>query len=312
MGLSRGRQFSPQGLASTVGRTEAFSQVLDAMPIAVIGTPWQTAALLPGVSALAHETGHVVETDFGLDATVSAAIAAATTSSGISEGWSTHWQREVFADVFACYVAGPSFVWWLADAVPDSPETVSTLVRPSGGAWGAYPPASLRMLMNVHALRTLGQADEADRVEAYWKAAYPAHAMGTFEKDIPQVVQAVYAAAGLPRELGFRRLDAQRATIYARTVKRGTQLLSTEVFDPRAIVAVAADVHRERPTGVDRPRLWAQLQTHIVESRPAGKLDGQPAEKVAAAPSRRRTDAIAALLFDHDESMSLEGDTQVP
>ncbi len=299
--LSRGREFMPHGLSGGTGRTAAFAEVLDAMPIAVIGTPWQSAALLPSLAALSHETGHVVDTDFAMGAALSSALDAALASSPLREGWSDHWRREVFADLFACYVAGPSFVWSLVDSVPESPEAIATLVRPSGDRWGTYPPAMLRVLMNLQALRTFGYDTEADRIEAYWRADYPAHAMGLHEADLPLVVRTVYESADLPSTLAFRQLHSQVARITKRAIRDDVDLIATEPFDPRAIVAVAVEAHRDAPAGVDRTPLWRRLQKHIVESRPAGKLAGQ-AEQGPAVASRMRTDTIAALLFADDAS----------
>jgi hypothetical protein len=230
--------------ASDAGTRSVFNQIMAAMPIAVLGIPWSTAELLPKFAALAHETGHVIETDFGLADTLETALSDATKDSALSVGWSHNWRKEVFADLFACYSAGPSFVWTLTDSIPDSPPTVKIKRRPSpisGSAqWGKYPPATLRILMNLHALRMFGHANSANAIEKYWKGDYPEHAMGDFENDIKLVVPAVYEAAKLPAALEYTKLADEYSRVYRIAVIQSSDLELTEPYNPRT------DAHRHR------------------------------------------------------------------
>jgi len=280
--------------------------LLAEMPIAVLGVPWSTAEFLPNVAALAHETGHVVESDFALADTLETALANATDGSTLSDGWSHYWRKEVFADLFACYAAGPSFVWTLTDSIPDSPATVKIKRRPSevsGSAqWGKYPPATLRVLMNLYALRTLGYSDAASEIEKYWKNDYPDHAMSDFEDDVKLVVPAVYEAAKLPAALDYSKLTSEYSRVYRTAVSQDSDLDLAELYNPRTLVAVASAVRRKPPPGIDQNVLWARLRKHIVLSRPPGVLAGQ--RERAGAPARLRTEQIADLLFrdnDYDE-----------
>jgi hypothetical protein len=291
--------------SSNEGTTSVFDQVMAAMPIAVLGIPWSTAEMLPKFAALAHETGHVIEADFELADTLETAISDATKNSSLSDGWSRYWRKEVFADLFACYAAGPSFVWTLADSIPDSPATVKIKRRPSpvsGNAqWGKYPPATLRILLNLSALRTLGHEEAATEIEKYWKGDYPEHAMEDFEADVNLVAPAVYEAAKLPIVLNYTRLASEYDRVYRTAVTLNSDLELTELYNPRTLVAVASAVRRSGPDGVDKGTIWGRLQKHIVLSRPLGRLARRPGSAVA--PVRINTEQIGTLLFgdDYDE-----------
>jgi hypothetical protein len=277
-----------------------FDQATAAMPIAVLGIPWSSAQI-PNLAALAHETGHVVESDFQLGEPLGASLAAATADSALRDGWSHYWRKEVFADLFACFAAGPSFVWTLADSIPDSPDTVRVKRRPSavtgGSQWGKYPPATLRVLLNLAALRRLGYATEARAIDAYWKKAYPEHAMSDFEGDVERVVHAVYDTAALPAALNHAALAAEQARVHKTAVEQASDLPLGELYNPRTLVSVASSVRRAPPQGLDEAALWVRLRTHMVESRPPGVLARQRERTGAAAPVRLETDTLADLLF---------------
>jgi hypothetical protein len=295
------RSRGSSGTATSDSTSSLFDQVMAAMPIAVLGLPWSTAELLPKFAALAHETGHVIETDFGLSDILRNALSDATKSSTLSVGWSHHWRKEVFADLFACYVAGPSFVWTLTDSIPDSPAMVKIKRRPStasgSGQWGKYPPATLRILMNLCALRTLGHADAATAIEKYWKDDYPEHAMADFEDDVKVVVSAVYDAAKLPEALNYTKLDKEYRKVYRIAVNQSSDLELGELYDPRTLIAIASAESRAHPDDVDERALWGRLLKHIVSSRARGRLG--PAH-TRTRPDYLQTQQIADLLFSHD------------
>jgi len=296
--LSRHGSYAPQGDSTGATWGGLFEETLAAMPIAIVGVPWQTAEFLPGLALLAHETGHVVDSDFAMGEVLKPALARATAASDLCEGWSDHWRKEVFADLFACYVAGPSFVWKLADVIPDAPDAVKGRRRPTDtgtGArrWGLYPPPTLRLLLNLEALRWLKHAEDAKRIKAYWFADYPEHAMGDFIGDLAPVVNAVYEAAALPETLRFSRLDGV-ARVYSTAVNDGRDLDPTEPFDPRAVVAVAVTVQRDAAAAKKQVATWTRLQKYIVTARPGGRLVG---ETRAAAEPWLRTEQLAKTLF---------------
>jgi len=291
--LSRQGMYVLDGDRSGVTKSGLFEQTLSAMPIALVGIPWTSTGRLPHLVTLAHESGHVVESDFELAAVVELALARATAASALCEGWSHHWRKEVFADLFACYVAGPAFVWALADSIPDSPDVVKTRKRPSGSNWGKYPPATLRMHLNLCALRHLGYP--GTEISAYWQAEYAEHAMAEFESDVELVVPAFYEAAGLPPTLNYQNLvqDERRALRVA--VELNNDLPVTARYDPRALVGAASQLRRVK--GADAEAAWTRLQNHIVSSRPAGQLAGERDRPVDGHAPWLRTDEIGDILF---------------
>jgi len=267
------------------------------MPIAVLGIPWYAMDLLPNLAVLAHETGHIVESDFELAERIERKLAATMKASSICSGWSVYWRKEVFADLFACFAAGPSFVWVLADNIPDSPDLTRTKKRPTDDdRWGTYPTPTLRMLLNLEALRQLGYPDDAARIETYWTGDYTEHAMQAFENDVKQVVPAFYEEAALPADLNYRRIVTAAEQAYRTTVK-GAALQPGDRYDPRALVGAASQVHRTPPDGVDTIAVWQRLQTHIVTSRPPGVLAGRLQREAATVAGQLRTEQIADLLF---------------
>jgi len=129
--LSRQSRYDTDAEVNGATNDQVFEQVCSALPIPVLGIPWHSARFLPNLAVLAHETGHVVEADFALASPLENALIDGLKDSALCEGWSRHWRKEVFADLFACYAAGPSFVWILADSLPESPTTVAAKKRPA-------------------------------------------------------------------------------------------------------------------------------------------------------------------------------------
>jgi hypothetical protein len=295
--LSREQELEPQDDKTGATRGALFVKALSAMPIAVLGIPWYTSELLPNLATLAHETGHVIDSDFGLEGALQSALATALETSRLRDGWSTHWRREVFADLFACYAAGPAFVWALADSIPDSPDRVKSLQRPSNDEWGLYPPATLRILLNLEALRHLGHAAEADRIKTYWTADYTEHAMTAYVADLKPVVTTVYATAALPEVLNYAGLTQEQGRIFRQAVTLDRALNLTDPYNPRSLVGAASQVHRSAKPGVDKAVVWQRLQQHMVDARPPGLLDSQRTRTTSGAGVPLRTEELAELIF---------------
>jgi hypothetical protein len=296
--LSRQSRYDVEPDDTGANRAEVFRRVYEALPIPVIGIPWQSEGFLPGMAALAHETGHVVDFDFGMKDAVAASVKAALGQSALAVAWSDHWWKEVFADLFACWTAGPSFVWALADVVPESPDMVAIKKRPSGESpqtWGRYPPGTLRILLNLAALEWLGFADDAARIRAYWIADYPKHAMGDFESDVKKVAEAVYKAARLPDDLRYKKLvdNGQEWTAGKHAFEDDEDIPKDATFDPRALAGAASKASRES----DDAELLArgcQRLVKFMSCRPPGQLDEQQQN---AAPQVLKTQELFDLLI---------------
>jgi hypothetical protein len=285
--LSRETSYEVENDAAGVMREAAFEKVRRELPIAIIGIPWQTAQYLPNLALLAHETGHIVESDFSLEEAIADGLAEALRDSPWREGWSNHWRKEVFADLFACFTAGPSFVQALIAALPESPATVRSKRRPSVSGeptWGSYPPGGLRVMLNLKAIEIQGFASEAGTIREIWLSDYPEHAMVEAEKDLPKVVGAVERAAQFRPELKYP--SSSEST--ARFATRQGVLKVNEPFDPRVLISVAGSF----------PESWDRIRQHLVESRPPEMLAGTNGSSQATEPAPPlNTERLADLLF---------------
>lgn len=146
---------------------EGFREVVEDLPVPLIGLPWFHVGHLPDVLVVAHEVGHIVEWDFGLAPALDAALAAAVPAERL-EAW-REWRAEVFADAFGCLAGGAAFVATLLDFLAQGPSRLAG-DRRNAGAWGSYPPAWLRTRLLVEALRAMAR-DEAARALAATLAA---------------------------------------------------------------------------------------------------------------------------------------------
>lgn len=155
--------------------------LMEHIPVPVISLPWHEVWHAPSLTAVAHETGHVVEVDFKLSDELDMAFEAAVITAGVpeqEEDWQ-RWRSEVFADFFAVRHCGPGFVGMLADVLAGISATT-----------GAYPPPDVRMELCFVGLENLGLPDEAAARRQAWqevsvKRGAPSPAM----KAVPSVVQ---------------------------------------------------------------------------------------------------------------------------
>jgi hypothetical protein len=273
--LSRQSRYDVEGDETGATQEDLFRRVYESLPIPIIGIPWQSEGFLPGMAALAHETGHVVDHDFRMNAVVASKVAAATARSKLAPAWSDHWWKEVFADLFACWVAGPSFVWALANAVPESPNVVALKKRPSGGdpkTWGKYPPGTLRILLNLAALEWLDFPMDAGKIRKYWMDDYPKDAMCEFAGDAGVVVKTVYEYARIPQRLRYPA--TQENFVFASVFTGNGKIPDGQQYDGRAVVGAASRASRELADAAKLERGCRYL-TEFMAKRPPGQLAGE-------------------------------------
>jgi hypothetical protein len=298
-----------QVMRSPGGWTDSapFVDVISSLPVPIVGVPWLHLEHLPNVLIIAHEVGHIVEHDFGLETTVGDRIADALKEANITDTAHTdawkHWRAEAFADLFACYTAGQEFVWTLVDLLARRAQDITSETLDDEKGWGDYPTTTLRVLLNVAALELLGHADHATRIRTEWTKSYASHAMSAFEPDLPVVAKAIVSSVGnnglLPADLAFTGV-AQQA---ARAVNRLRQNLplsqDATLQDPRAIVAAASSIYRQQPTADHRDR-WLRARQHIVNVRPPGLLadeEQKSADQIDEAQDRQAGNARASAFF---------------
>jgi hypothetical protein len=190
--------------------------------------------------------------------------------------------------------------------LPESPSVVATKRRPSATdppKWGLYPPGTLRILMNVAALRFLGFVVEAEEVAEYWKTYYPSHAMQDFEGDPQKVVEAVYGSANLLEELKYKKLKAQETQILNSVFELKEDVPTADIFDPRSLVGAASVAARNSANPENLEAAFARVANYLATFRPAGQLE-VPQEPDKS--SQLRTDELFDLLF---KDVGSENDT---
>ncbi|WP_232327652.1 neutral zinc metallopeptidase [Herbidospora yilanensis] len=124
--IARGSDYAAELIAKPQG---TLRRVVERLPVPLIGVPWFHLRHLPDALVIAHEVGHLVETDLGLTPTLQRLIA------GSGPDWQ-RWLGEVFADVYATLATGPGYLSALSDFLDTG----------SGGTGaGAYPPPEIRL-----------------------------------------------------------------------------------------------------------------------------------------------------------------------
>jgi hypothetical protein len=297
--LSREATYTPASDPGGIVATTAFSEVVSRLPIPLLGIPWHYITYLPHVVFLAHECGHAVEKDFGLDKGIQLALDQSKIDAARLSGWQA-WRHEIFADVFACYAAGPSYATALADVLTRDSSKIAEEVR-TQQRWGDYPTTTLRILLNTEALSQFGFVEEAKTLQGRWLTDYPGHAMKPFVDDLPAVVKALHKGAALPeKDLAFTAAYSAQSRKTANLYFAGGQHSATDVYPVRVLIAAA----REMLTlpGATQPILeqyWEALCRHAVTSRPPGMLaaEAQRASKFEPESERTEAEALADVLF---------------
>jgi hypothetical protein len=191
--ISRDETFAAEAVPGEALAGRTWDTILQRLPIPVIGVPWDQTAHIPDLPVIAHETGHVVEEDFGLHDTVTSNIDAMLKGApgAAHAGHWKAWSKEVFADLWGCLTSGPAFVHSLMDFLALSRQVVDGEVATEQGK---YPTAHLRIQLCLEALKTLGFDAEIPAIQTAWTAEFKAGAMPDFEKDTPAIVSAIYAS----------------------------------------------------------------------------------------------------------------------
>ena len=297
--LSRETRYTPASDPGGIIATTTFSEIVSKLPIPLLGLPWHYITYLPHVVFLAHECGHAVEKDFGLSGNIESALAESKVDATRLPAWQA-WRGEIFADVYACHAAGPSYAVALVDVLTRERLRVEREALPGSKGWGAYPTATLRILLNAAALEHGGFGKEATRLRAKWSSEYPEHAMVPFEADIPAVVNALHLGAALPKGLAFTAADNLQSRATASLYLAGGKHQSTDVYPVRVLIAAARAVLAiagATPSAVERH--WAALCRHAVTSRPPGLLaaEWQRASQLDTQAEAKEADALTDLLF---------------
>lgn len=277
--------------------TKPFVDVIESLPLPILGLPWFHLEHLPHVVLLAHEVGHVVEHDFGLEDTVEAVVRTAPlTDESRRDAW-VSWRKEVFADWFGCYAAGPAFVWALAEVLASG--VAGIINEKKQDTWGDYPTTTLRVCFNRAALRLLGWTEDADDIEKEWTSTYASHQMGHFEADAAVVAEALKGGTLLPDALLYNRVRPQenRSVEIVSLSPNITELTDTSLRDARALIAAAGTLYRATPSNALTRKHWEKLRQRIVTARPPGLLAPPVTTATDEEAEKQKGRALAAEFF---------------
>ncbi|WP_066362059.1 hypothetical protein [Herbidospora mongoliensis] len=169
--IARGADYATELTAKPKG---SLRQVVERLPVPVIGVPWFHLRHLPDALVIAHEVGHLAETDLNLTPTLR------TLTAGSGPDWQ-RWLGEVFADVYAALATGPGYLSALSDFLDTG----------SGGTGaGAYPPSEKRLNVVRAVLEGDATTEEGEVATAVVAGPYPelgGHRLDeilTFDRDL--------------------------------------------------------------------------------------------------------------------------------
>lgn len=238
-------------------------------PFPIIRIPWDRDN--PWQAVFLHEVAHNLQADLGIwQENRRAVLERALRFTGDPAVTRTYaiWHKEIFADLAAILLGGPSAAWGMAVFLAHpAPRTMT--FRPGG----AHPTAYLRILILAEMLRQIGFGAEGDRLQRVWQTLYrpdrahriPAALLQTADTVIPQIVDEI--AFQTRRNLGqkalvniipFSRDDERAIQAGARQLVQGR--VPTDL-PPRFLVSASSYA---LATGQTLPRqLSQQVITHL-------------------------------------------------
>jgi hypothetical protein len=200
--------FSPATFRRGIPLTKLGKQInpfpLIQLPYHRLVNPWTLGAVL-------HEVSHNLQSDLGLTRAVPRAIALGLLRHGLgpqaAATWS-RWNREIYADLSAMLLGGPTILGSLLDIVGRSPETTLNF-----NPRGVHPTPYFRGLLNMELVRRMGFSREASKFARLWHRMYPRPKAGTipgymFETFAEACQLVVDAVCYQPyKELGEKKLS---------------------------------------------------------------------------------------------------------
>ena len=241
------------------------------LPIPVIGIPWFQLHHLPMAVVVAHEVGHAVEHDFGLEADLAAAFAALGVSDARKAAWSA-WSGELFADAYGVLCCGPAYVQALMEFLLGAPAAIQQ-ERQVAPDWGRYPNRYLRMITSFQLLTRLGLADPG--FEQGWRDTYQFHLMQPFDADVPAVAAALldtpfpaFGGATLKEVVVFDPADLAAAQDLAQFINQGLNLPVGTSF--RRLYAAATLAYYADPDTYAKRNAHRAIVQRMLASIPPG------------------------------------------
>jgi hypothetical protein len=268
---------APHGAAAALGDT-AFQAVLKHLPIPLVSIPWYQVFHLPGAILIAHEIGHVVESDFELSAEVSSAVVrAGLKHPDVWQGWAS----ETFADVLGVCAMGPAFAGTMIDLNATSVKAVQTEDR----AYGLYPTRQLRVRVLCEALRKTGHAAAASELLAGWTDLYgEMTTMRDYGDEVSAMVDALlagpYRGIALTTLLNFPSEWCDPLPIIGKYAAEGNFTALKAYTEPRQLFAAARWLH-EHPE-VHGPQRYENLLVQMISKGMNAVRAPRPGQKPGA------------------------------
>ena len=278
----------------------AGSPLVRKLPIPVIEIPWYQLGHLPDAPAICHEVGHTVEDDFELGARLDVLLQAALDGrEGVADRlpvWEG-WLSEVFADLYGCLGAGPAFVSMLMDLL--APAVLAGAETRDD----RYPPAELRIALNMCALVRLGHDGPVEDLRERWsddlgRRGEPAGDDG-FAGDVPAVVDRLLygpypelGCAALVDVLRFTEADHRQSVAAADRLLDGRTPITRDVRHLHAAARLAFD---KSPGRYDAERVSQGVLDHLDGVRRRGPR-GRAERSLAVDALGERDAALGAEL----------------
>jgi hypothetical protein len=293
--------FQAEDVAREMISDSTVKLILERQPIPVIGVPWYQIAHLPDALVLLHETGHVVEADFGLAGQLQRLLAETLAGSGHQQSHHACWLKwlpEVFADLYGCLAGGPTYAEALIDFLASGRANIET---ERSTEQNEYPSAYLRVLLSVAALTQLGFGSESRRILDEWRHSYPSHAMANFETDCSKIADAVIGHCTVENQplrkvVGFTRELQEEAEEIVDRLRNGQALGAADVRAQFAAVRIA---YQQDPCAYARRRWNRKLLEAINASlRPELRAGETVLNERDAATRDAMLKGMGAALYD--------------
>ncbi|MEM9971661.1 MAG: hypothetical protein AAF762_11270 [Pseudomonadota bacterium] len=215
-------------------------------PFPLIRIPWDRDR--PWQATFLHEVAHNLQADLGVWEETKQAVTARLQSTGLSAQlrvvWA-RWHKEIFADLAAILLGGPTAAFGLAEFLAHPPAKVTIF---KDGA--VHPVSYVRVLILAEMLRRMGFPNDAMRITRVWKTLYqaaaerrlPQNLLASVPETVPLMVDEIafqprrmLAQRGLADIIPFRRSDQ------ARIVRGGEMFMRGRVpnLPPRWLISAA-------------------------------------------------------------------------
>ena len=251
-----------------------FDDLVGALPIPVTALPLWAAAESWWLVLAAHETGHHVQAELGLDMAARAVLAP---------GWAG-WSRELFADAFSVLMVGAAAIAPVQELEHATPRRMMAVPEPGD----LYPPPLVRLAI-LGELAGMPRAAAADLAGVSAAAEVAPAALASYLEAVPATCTALLEMLKDLRPAW----DAQRVTLWQQRLRTKDPILSGLGSRAAARYLIAAGVAAcEEATADERHTVHENLLRFLPECGPPGTLGSAPAPPDVVALADQLTIAL--------------------